>query len=64
MSDPETFFLLNCLECDEASGRALEIPFGSPADRGKWAAAHTKGTGHQRWRVLDITDVSPTAKLS
>jgi hypothetical protein len=29
------------------------MPFGSPAERGKWAAAHTRGTGHDRWFVTE-----------
>ena len=42
-----TFYLLACLECEPP----LPMPFGSQAERGKWASEHTKGTGHDRWHV-------------
>jgi hypothetical protein len=29
------------------------MPFGSPAERGKWASGHTARTGHDNWLVLD-----------
>jgi hypothetical protein len=44
------FFLLVYRECGNGD---LVMPFGSPAERGKWAAAHTRGTGHDRWIVKD-----------
>ena len=44
-----TFYLLACLQCEPP----LPMPFGSPAERGKWAAAHTKGCGHDRWHVWE-----------
>lgn len=47
------FFLLNCLDCDDLGHRPLAMPFGSPAERGKWASEHTRGTGHDRWLVRD-----------
>lgn len=52
--DPEISYLLVCRECepDQAPGAAV-IPFGSAEERGKWAAAHTRGTGHQTWWVHD-----------
>jgi len=45
----DIWYLLLCREC------ATNIPmiFGSASERGKWAAAHTKGTGHDKWVVLD-----------
>lgn len=52
MAEPKTFYLLVCLECGDPE-RPLPIPFGSPAERGKWAAEHTRGTGHDRWLVKD-----------
>ena len=48
------FYLLVCLECGEGSDSLL-MPFESAEDRGKWASAHTKGTGHDRWWVEDET---------
>jgi len=48
----KTFYLLVCLECGDPD-RPLPIPFGSAAERGKWAAEHTRGTGHDRWIVMD-----------
>lgn len=45
-------YLLVCLECSEGSD-ALILPFDSAEARGKWAAAHTKETGHDRWYVED-----------
>lgn len=46
----ETFYLLVCRECGSGD---LVMPFGSPAERGKWAAAHTRATGHDRWFVTE-----------
>ncbi|GJF06587.1 hypothetical protein [Pseudonocardia sp. D17] len=51
-------YLLWCRECEDEPSPDNAIPFGSPAERGKWAAEHRRGTGHDRWLVLD-TD-SPT----
>jgi hypothetical protein len=50
-----TFYVLVCRECegDVPPDRWLPIPFGSPAERGKWAAAHTRATGHDKWWVYD-----------
>lgn len=45
------FYLLSCVVCD--GDRPLPMPFGSPAERGKWAAEHNAGTGHDEWRVWD-----------
>lgn len=47
-----TFYLLVCRACGDGD---LTLPFGSAEERGKWAAAHTKGTGHDVWRVWDKT---------
>jgi len=48
----ETFYLLACLECGDPEN-PLPMPFGSPAERGKWASEHTRATGHDRWWVND-----------
>lgn len=45
-----TFYLLVCQECGNGD---LVMPFGSAAERGHWAAEHTRGTGHDCWRVHD-----------
>jgi hypothetical protein len=42
------FYLLICREC-----APLVMPFGSQAERGKWAGEHTRGTGHDRWFVTE-----------
>ena len=44
-------YLLWCRACGDPD-RPLPIPFESAEARGKWAAAHTKGTGHESWVVL------------
>lgn len=46
------FYLLACRDCGDP-GDLLPVPFGSPADRGRWASAHTRATGHDRWLVRD-----------
>jgi hypothetical protein len=48
----ETFYLLVCRESGNGD---LAMPFDSAADRGKWAAGHTRGTGHDRWFVTEST---------
>jgi hypothetical protein len=48
--EPKIFYMLTCLECEGE----LAIPFESPEARGEWSAAHTKGTGHDRWIILDV----------
>lgn len=47
-----TFYLLVCLECGDPDDQLI-MPFDSPDARGKWATAHTRGTGHDRWWVKD-----------
>lgn len=47
--DRPAIYVLVCRDCDEDD----PIPFGSMQERGEWAAAHTKATGHDRWAVLD-----------
>lgn len=46
-----TFYLLICRECGNGD---LIMPFGSAADRGKWAAEHTCATEHDTWWVKDV----------
>jgi hypothetical protein len=54
MSMPDqVFYLLVCRECFDLDDDPLVIPFESAEARGKWAAAHTRGTGHDRWYVED-----------
>jgi hypothetical protein len=48
------FYVIRCLVCDEAAGQPLDMPFGSARERGQWATAHTKATGHERWLVVDV----------
>lgn len=43
-------YVLICRECSPE----LPIPFPTPAERGRWAAAHTAGAGHDTWLVIDI----------
>lgn len=45
------WYLLWCRECDPELDTPM--PFPSAEDRGRWAAAHTRGTGHARWLVID-----------
>jgi hypothetical protein len=51
MSDPTraVWFVLVCRICTPE----LPMPFPSAEARGKWAAAHTRGTGHDSWIVID-----------
>jgi hypothetical protein len=46
------FYLLLCIPCADPE-LLLPMPFGSAGERGKWAAAHTAGTGHNEWIVKD-----------
>ena len=48
----ETFYVLVCRDCGNGD---LPMPFSSPAERGKWAAEHTRRTGHDRWFVTEET---------
>jgi hypothetical protein len=45
------WYLLICRECGDGD---IILPFGSAEDRGKWAAEHTRGTGHDTWWVKDL----------
>lgn len=51
---PWTFYVLVCLDC--GPGDSGLVLFRSPAERGAWAAEHTRLAGHQHWRVLDHTE--------
>lgn len=55
MSERKLWYLLVCRECGDGAD-ALVMPFASEAERGRWAGAHTRGTGHDRWRVLTQDD--------
>jgi hypothetical protein len=60
-AETATFYLLACRACEENSGVTdpkewLIMPFGSAEERGKWAAAHSLGTGHDNWWVHDQTE--------
>jgi len=46
----ETFYVLVCRQCGNGN---LAMPFTSAAERGKWAAGHTRATGHDHWFVTD-----------
>lgn len=49
------FYLLACRICDGE----VPIPFDSAKERGKWAAEHTAGTGHDSWWVYDLPRIGP-----
>lgn len=51
MSSPDTWFVIVCRECSPELD--LVMPFESPEARGRWASEHKRGTGHDRWLVLD-----------
>jgi hypothetical protein len=54
----KVFYVLICRECGDPD-KPLPMPFESPAERGKWAAAHTAATGHDSWFVIDQTEDEP-----
>lgn len=47
----ESQCMLVCRQCSPTGD--LPMPFVSRVERGKWAALHTKGTGHADWYCLD-----------
>ena len=51
----KVFYVLVCRECGDPD-RPLPMPFESAEARGRWAAGHTRGTGHDRWFVIDQPD--------
>ena len=51
-ADPPSPFW-HVLVCRQCGNGDLPMPFGSPAERGKWASEHTARTGHDNWLVLD-----------
>jgi hypothetical protein len=57
MDEPKIFYVLVCRQCGDPD-RPLPMPFASPAERGHWAAEHTRATGHDRWFVLDQPDMA------
>lgn len=48
-----TFHVLICKECSPDGD--LQMPFTSQEERGRWAAEHTRGTGHDSWFVGSTT---------
>jgi hypothetical protein len=56
-----TFYHLVCWECGNGD---LVMPFDSPAERGKWAGAHTRGTGHDRWFVTESDRRLPSEEVA
>ena len=48
----QMFYVLVCRDCGDGDDM-LPMPFESPQARGKWAADHTRATGHDRWLVKD-----------
>lgn len=53
-----TFYLLTCRECGNGD---LVMPFGSEEERSRWAGAHTRGTGYDRWHVTDTDALEAAA---
>lgn len=49
--------MLVCRKCDPTGDRP--IPFADRTARGRWAALHTKGTGHADWYCVDGWPNSP-----
>lgn len=49
VADVGKWFVLFCRECDPDT----PIPFETAEARGRWASAHTAGTGHDRWLVTE-----------
>lgn len=43
--------MLVCRQCSPTGDSPM--PFSSYLERGRWAALHTKGTGHADWYCLD-----------
>lgn len=50
---PDVAYILFCRVCDPALANPALHP--NSADRGRWAAAHTRATGHNSWLVRDLT---------
>jgi hypothetical protein len=48
---PGPWFVLFCRVCDP--DLEMPIPFTTPEARGRHAAAHRDGTGHDAWLVVD-----------
>lgn len=49
---PKVFFLAVCVECNEGR-RPIPMPFGTQADRDRWADGH-RTTGHTVKEALEI----------
>lgn len=50
---PDGKCIIVCRECSDAANGPMFIPFTSYQKRGKWAAAHKTGTGHDKWFCVD-----------
>jgi hypothetical protein len=46
------YYVLVCRDCQPL----LPMPFPSAAERGRWAAEHTRASGHDNWFVIDQPD--------
>lgn len=49
-------FLLWCRVCTPEPTPDNAMPFGSLEERGRWAGAHRRGTGHNLWLCYDEPD--------
>lgn len=49
---PKVFFLAVCVECNEG-GTVRPMPFGTQADRDRWADGH-RTTGHTVKEALEV----------
>ncbi len=45
--------ILVCRVCSADADGPMFMPFSSYRERGRWATAHTKRTGHAAWYCLD-----------
>lgn len=58
------YFVICCRDCDDAcGGEPTPIPFLTPEARGRWATEHKRGTGHDRWTVIDEPREEPEANV-
>lgn len=49
---PKVFFLAICVECNEGK-RPIPMPFGTQADRDRWADGH-RSAGHHVNEALEV----------
>jgi len=55
--EEKRWYLLACLHCRPL----LIMPFGKDCERGQWASAHRRGTGHDNWFVTQVRSQTPRA---